>query len=107
MNNNKEYISITVAYLLVILYVIFGDNKVLTVFFIACLFAYHVMNFYQLKIRLSQDKETSVSKLLSRLDKSKREEEETYKRFISLSTNLGSGLLMIDEEGKVIVLTKL
>jgi len=101
MNNNKEYISITVAYLLVILYVILGDNKVLTVFFIACLFAYHVMNFYQLKTRLSQDKETSVSKLLSRLDKSKREEEETYKRFISLSTNLGSGLLMIDEEGKI------
>lgn len=98
---NKEYVSITIAYLLVILYVILGENTGITVFLVACLFTYHIIIYYQLKNKLYHDKESSVSKLLSRLDKSKREEEETYKRFISLSTNLGSGLLMIDEEGKI------
>ena len=98
---NKEYVSITIAYLLVVLYVILGESKVVTVFLVGCLFIYHIVIYYHVKNKLAHEKETSVSKLLTRLDKSKREEEQTYKRFISLSTNLGSGLLMINEEGKI------
>lgn len=101
MKINKEYVSIIIAYIFVALYVILDNNKIITVFLLIGLLTYNLIVYFQLKDKLSQDKESSVSKLLRSLDKSKRVEEESYKRFISLSRNLGSGLLMIDEEGKI------
>ena len=101
MSFKREYVSIAIAYFLVVLYVILDNNRPITIILVIALFLYHIIVFTQMRKTLFQDKETSVSKLLSRLDKSKKEQEESYKRFISLSTNLGSGLLMIDEEGKI------
>lgn len=101
MNSKKEYISITLAYLVVILYVIIDNNLPITIVLIIGLFLFHITVFSQTKKVLSEDKKSSVSKLLSKLDKSKKEQEESYRRFISLSRNLGSGLLMIDEEGTI------
>ncbi len=101
MQNPKDYISIIFAYLIVILYVILDNNPVVTSLLIAGLFAYHLFLYFQIKERFFTDKETSVIKLKTRLDKTKKQQEESYKRFISLSTNLGSGLLMIDDDGKI------
>lgn len=101
MNLKKDFATIIIAYILVIIYVLFGNNVVVAGLLVAALCLFHIVAFLQLHKTLNEDKETSVSKLLSRLDKSKKEQEESYKRFISLSTNLGSGLLMIDDEGKI------
>ncbi len=99
MKINKEIISITLAYFLVALYVIIDNNPIITIVLITMLFVYHLVVYSQIRQKLSQDKETSVIKLQSKLEKTKRQREEEYKKFISLSRNLGSGLMVLDEEG--------
>ncbi len=101
MNLKRDFVAIIIAYFIVIVYVIFGNNVIIAALLVTALCLYHIVAFLQLSKTLNEDKETSVSKLLSRLDKTKREHDESYKRFISLSTNLGSGLLMIDDEGNI------
>lgn len=99
MKLTREYISITFAYLVVVIYVLFDNNLVVSIILIICLFTYHLILYSRLQNKLAQDREASVSKLQFRLDKSKRQQEESYQRFISLSTSFGSGLLMIDGDG--------
>jgi len=101
MNIRKDYLLIAFAYAVVVTYVVFDDNPYITVFLIMMLFGYHIFAYSRLNKRFSIDKQTSVFKLQQRLDKSKKEQEESYKRFISLSRSFGSGLLMVDEEGKI------
>ena len=99
MKFNKEYISIAIAYSVVILYIIIDNNPLVTSLLVIFLFLYHLVVYSQLKQNLSSDKETSVSKLQYRLAKTKKEQQESYKKFTLLSQSFGSGLLMIDEEG--------
>lgn len=106
MNLKKDYLSIIFAYVLVITYVIFGDNTIISVVLIGGLGVFHIISFSNITKSLNEEKETSVSKLLNRLDKTKKEQEEYYKRFLSLSTNMGSGLMMIDDEGKILLSNK-
>lgn len=101
MNLKKDFTTIIVAYVIVIIYVIFGGNVYISALLVLALAMYHIVSFSRITKTLNEDKETSLSKLLTRLDKSKQKQEESYKRFISLSTNLGSGLLMIDDEGNI------
>jgi hypothetical protein len=97
MKFNKEYISIAIAYSVVILYIIIDNNPLVTSLLVIFLFLYHLVVYSQLKQNLSSDKETSVSKLQYRLAKTKKEQQESYKKFTLLSQSFGSGLLVKKE----------
>ena len=99
MKFNSEYISMAMAYMILILYVILENNLGVTITLIIFVFFLQILFYVQLKRKLSNDKETSVSKLQFRLAKTKQKQEESYKRFTSLSQSFGSGLIMIDEDG--------
>ena len=60
---------------------------------------FHIFGFLGKKEKLNQDNKDSLSKLLSKLNKTKRDNEESYKRFVSLTKTLGSGLLAVNEVG--------
>ncbi|QMS84990.1 sensor histidine kinase [Candidatus Xianfuyuplasma coldseepsis] len=99
MNINREYLAIAVGYLLVILYIAFINNAVINIILVLILLFVHLQVYTQFKKRLSQEKDTSVNKLQSRLEKTKRLQEEMAERFFSLSQSFGSGLLLVDEDG--------
>ncbi len=101
MNYSRYYLKILFAYLFVIIYVIVDNNPIITIMLVLALMSYHVISSYGIKNDLNQEKEDSVSKLLNKLNRTKKENELAYKRFISLSTTLGSGVLMVDYEGKI------
>jgi len=99
MSFKKEYIQVIAAYLILLTYIIVGDNKVIMailIIFVCSLTMYILLRISKL---LNTEREKSVSSLKTKLAKSRRENEEVYKRFLSLSTTLGSGVFMVDEEG--------
>ncbi|MBN2604868.1 MAG: hypothetical protein JXR62_03500 [Bacilli bacterium] len=106
MNIKKEYLLITLYYVVVSIYVIFIHDIVGTVLLVLLLMTFHFYTTYKINAETNQDKVDSVSKLLSKLDKTKKENDETYKRFISLTTTLGSGIIMVNEEGIVNFMNK-
>lgn len=95
----SNLIPIAILYFIVILYVILQNNPYVTALLIAFLFGYQIVIYRQTINELSNDNETSLTRLELRLAKSRQKQEESYKRFLSLSTSFGSGLLMIDEDG--------
>lgn len=97
----KEYLKIVLAYVFVIIYMIITNDLIITTIFILLLMTYHFVAILGIKGKLFQDKEDSVTLLLHKLDRTKKENEQVYKRFLSLSTTLGSGILMVDYEGKI------
>lgn len=99
MNFKRDLISIAILYAIVVLYVVLQNNPYVTTGLIVFLFVYQVLIYTQSLRKVNDDNETSLSKLEFRLAKSKQKQEESYKRFLSLSTSFGSGLLMIDEDG--------
>ncbi len=99
MDIKKDYIYVILAYLIVILYVIFVNDTIITIILVVLLMVYHFFTFTGIKERFFKDKENSITLLQRKLDKSKIETEKTYRRFISLSTTLGSGVIMVNEEG--------
>ncbi len=101
MNGKSEYVSLVIAYLIVLLYLILDNNPLITGILILLLLAYHAVSITRVQKRLFEDKESSLSKLRVRLDKTKKKQEESYKQFMSLSSSFGSGLLLVDEEGIV------
>lgn len=101
MNTRNDYLIIITVYCLAILYAIFFKEIFGTVLFILSLMIYHVISYKRNNDKLHKEKEDSLSKLLSKLDRTKKENEEAYKRFISLTTTLGSGVIMVDEEGVI------
>lgn len=101
MNYKKEYVLITLYYIAVAIYIALIRDFVGATLLVLILMAYHFYTTYKINLRVTQDKEDSVSKLLSRLNKTKKENDETYKRFISLTTTLGSGVIMVNQEGVV------
>lgn len=106
MKFNKEYLSIAVLYLFVFLYIILDNKPGLTILFVLMAASYHFYITIKVHNVLESDKETSVSVLETKLEKTRREREEAYKRFISLSTTLGSGVLLVDEEGIIKLVNK-
>ncbi len=99
MNNKQEIISIIIVYFLTITYIVLVNNTIATVVLVLFLLAFQLFILTKIKQKYSKDKETSISFFKSKLEKTKKEREEAYRRFISLSTTLGSGFLLIDEEG--------
>lgn len=101
MNNRRDIINVSIVFLVALLYVIFVNERIGTIIFIFILFGITIYLHFLLNRRFNEDKESSLGVILKRLDKSQRENEETYKRFLSLSKTLGSGVFMIDDEGKI------
>lgn len=99
MNNKQEILSIIIVYFITITYIVLVHNTIATVVLVLFLLAFQLFILTRIKQKYSKDKETSISFFKSKLEKTKKEREETYRRFISLSTTLGSGFLLIDEEG--------
>lgn len=101
MNFRKDYTILIALYAFAILYVALVGDKTVTIIFIMGLFFVTIIIASNIRNTVSKDKKESVISLQNKLEKSKKESEETYKRFLSLSTTLGSGVLMVNDEGKI------
>lgn len=101
MNLKRNYIGISVAYILVTVYFTWLTGNIFGIFLIGILLAYHLYSISNLKEKLDQDKKTSVKTLESTLKKVERKSDENYHQFISLTKTLGSGLIMINDEGVI------
>lgn len=99
MKWSKEYMSTAVLYLIVIIYIIVENNHIVTALLVTGLFIYHTVVYTRTFNKVVNDSENTLTKLEVKLAKSKRKQEESYKRFLSLTTSFGSGLLMVDEDG--------
>lgn len=99
MKWNRDYASFAIGYLIVILYIVFVNNPIVNVILVLVLAAVHIYLYNQLRQKYSEDKASSLSKLQTRLEKTAKQREEIYERFLSLSQSFGSGLLMVDEDG--------
>lgn len=99
MNFKKDILYTIVAYTLVIVIITIFENTILTALFIFALMLFHIFSFYGERTKLKQNNEDSLTRLMSKLSKTKKENEESYKRFVSLTKTLGSGLIMVNEEG--------
>lgn len=101
MDIKKDYVYVVLAYLIVILYIIFVNDPVGSTILVLLLMVYHFFTFAGIKEKFFKDKKDSITSLQYKLDKSKKETEKTYRRFLSLSTTLGSGIMMVNEEGLI------
>ena len=99
MKINRRIVWIVLLYIIVIVISIFDSNVFLTVISIIFLLIYHLYTFGNVSRKLNVEKDKSVSKLKYKLKKSIKESEEVYTHFLSLSKTLGSGVLMVDEDG--------
>lgn len=99
MNNNSRYMYLVLAYVVVFLYVALVNDSVVTGLMVLGLLVLSLTMMSNIKSMLEQDKEESVLSLKTKLTKTERKSEESYKRFLSLSQTLGSGVFMVDEEG--------
>lgn len=99
MDFKRNYLNIAIIYLFVGLYVVFDNNSSVTFILIVFLMIFHYMMLVHMKDKLSEDKKLSVNKLITKLDETQKETEETYSQFISLSKLLGSGVLLLDDQG--------
>jgi len=101
MKFGKRYSSILVYYIFVLLYIILDGNKYVVSFLVLSLLAITYYVFLNVRDVILGEKDASVSTLLHKLDKTKKETEESYKKFLSLSKTLGSGVFMVDDKGKI------
>lgn len=101
MKWKEEYFPVVLAYLLVGVYILYENNQVVTLLLLVCLFAYHSYIYSRVRDKLDDEKTVSVSKLKHLLQQSKKEQDETFRKFDSLSKSFGSGLLMINEDGVI------
>ncbi len=99
MNIKKDLVYIFLAYLFVIILITLYSDYGFTILLILLLLIYHIYSFLDVKNKVSKDKKYSELSLMSKLRKTKKESEEIYRRFISLSTTLGSGIIAINEDG--------
>lgn len=99
MKWNRDYIIITVIYLIVILYIAFFNQPVVTTLLVLALLVYHARRYLQIRDELQQEKDMSVSKLEYRLEKTEQQQSALSDQFNSLSQSFGSGLLLVDEDG--------
>jgi two-component system phosphate regulon sensor histidine kinase PhoR len=99
MSFKKDVFTIIIAYVIVIIIIAIFKSTIVTIVFISALMIFHIFGFYGERDKLSRNSEDSLSRLMSKLSKTKKESEESYKRFVSLTQTLGSGLIMVNEEG--------
>ncbi len=99
MKTKRDILIIISLYLLAILYVILFNDIFGTVVFLIVLAIFHIYGFSGEKEKLHTDKDDSLVRLMSKLKKTKKENEDAYKRFISLTKTFGSGVIMVNEEG--------
>jgi len=97
MNFKKDALIIISAYLLAISFIIVFDKIFVTVLFISALMLFHFLGFRGERDKLNKTNKDSVARLLSKLNKTKKENDDSYKRFVSLTKTLGSGLIMVNE----------
>lgn len=97
----KSYVWILVTYSFVLLYyLVVGDVFVSSVFIVG-LMIYHMIQLYREREIQHEDTENKMTMMQHKLSQTKKEREETYQQFISLSTTLGSGVLLVNAEGKI------
>lgn len=101
MNFRRNYSSVIAVYILTIFYIAFVNNKYVTIALVIGLFGITIYLYNNVSKNLNQEKEEKVNTLLNKLDISQKKNEEAYKRFLSLSTTLGSGVFMVDDEGMI------
>ncbi|MFK5884057.1 MAG: ATP-binding protein [Candidatus Izemoplasma sp.] len=99
MNINKNYIYISFAYLVVAIFTFIFSENIFGLIFIGMLFIYHIYSITSINNKLSEQNKSSVKSLKSTIKKVERKGDEAYHQFISLSQTLGSGLIMIDQDG--------
>lgn len=101
MSFRKDYVMLISFYIVMLLYIAIFGNQVVTIIFLTILFITTMIVYSNIRITVFKDKEEKVSTLKHRLKETKKENEETYKRFLSLSKTLGSGVFMVDEDGVI------
>ncbi len=101
MNIKRDIANISILYLIALLYIIIGKDTVGIVVITGILFVITIVTYISIQHKLDEEKETSLEVVLQRLDKTQKENEETYKQFLSLSKTLGSGVFMVAESGEI------
>lgn len=101
MNSYKNVLFLFLIYVVTIIIVIFDPDIYFSATAVACLLIYHLFTSRNVNRKLIVEKDKSVSKLKFRLKETIKESEEAYKHFLSLSKTLGSGVVMIDEDGVI------
>ena len=86
-------------YLVTGAYILIDNNPVITFILVLFLLVYHIVTLNTLIERVSADKEVSVIKLQHKLDESKKESEEKELNFLSLTQAIGSGVILINDDG--------
>ena len=101
MSFKKEYTQIIASFLVWLLYVTFFNDKTVMVFLGVFTFGLTIYIFMHISEMLLQEREQKVHSLERKLSLSEKENEESYMKFLSLSTTLGSGVFMVDEDGVI------
>jgi two-component system phosphate regulon sensor histidine kinase PhoR len=104
MNNKMVQIGIIYAIALIYGFVLTVDFLLAVIIIVLAL--YHMMSLKMLDNEHIKDKDTSVRSLEYRLTKSIQEKEATLEQILSLSDSFSFGLMMLDEEGLVLIANK-
>jgi len=99
MLNYKEIAITMLIYLIGGLLVLFSDDILVVIAVIILLGVFHLIALYTKELKYEEERESEQSKLQYKLDKTKQETSETTTQFMSLIEVIGSGVLLIDEEG--------
>jgi two-component system phosphate regulon sensor histidine kinase PhoR len=97
----KSYGWILLSYAFVIFYFLIVGDRIVTSVFVIALAIYHLVELYQEREKQHTDIENKMTMMQHKLSQTEKLKEETYHQFISLSTTLGSGVLLVNAEGKI------
>lgn len=101
MLNHKEIFVTIVLYIVALILFLFSDDLLIVIATVIVLLAFHLGALYTKGVKYEEEKETEQSKLQYKLDKTKRETTETTTQFMSLIEVIGSGVLLLDQEGNI------
>lgn len=99
-------VQIGIIYAIALIYGFVLTADFLLAVIIIVLALYHMMSLKMLDNEHIKDKDTSVRSLEYRLTKSIQEKEATLEQILSLSDSFSFGLMMLDEEGLVLIANK-
>lgn len=103
---NNKLIQIGIIYAIALTYALILTGDFLLAVIIIVLAIYHITSLRSLDSEHIKDKDTSVRSLQYRLNKTIQEKEATLEQILSLSDSFSFGLMMIDEEGKIVISNK-
>ncbi|MGS0972696.1 MAG: ATP-binding protein [Candidatus Izemoplasmataceae bacterium] len=98
---HKTYVWIIISYVFVLIYFLVVGDKIVGALFLIALMIYHAAELYNEREKQHADTETKMTMMQHKLSQTEKQKEETYQQFISLSTTLGSGVLLVNAEGKI------